>query len=347
MDERLLLPIPCRLRRPLVLLAKSCHVNLSSLGFQNGAQQAASVQAALQSLGAAFVTRDFDSLYRCSVGLTCDDGTMSSLSLASANSQLHGLNGEAEEFKFGYEADVAALIDFFVGNDGTLLDIGANFGYFSIYLASRKAFSGTVHAFEPSARGSKDLEALVSGFDFADRIQIHRCALGDSNGQTELLQSNSDGLTTMVTVMANRLERTVGRQTVELRKLDAFTFQRIDLIKIDVEGAETLVISGGLNSIKAHLPVVIFESWASFDDRGAFERLRECGYRFLAPTWQTLKGQLSSSIHDAVDPTKLVLVLFQAAERSKLPERINVVAIHAERLDRLSRTGTSPLPQRE
>jgi len=257
------------------------------------------------------------------------------MSLSSANSQLHGLNAETKEFQYGYEADIAAVIDFFVPNHGTLLDVGANFGYFSIYLVSRKAFCGTVHAFEPSARGLKDLETLVAGFNLADRIQIHRCALGDANGQTELLQSNSDGLTTMVTHMANRLEKAVGKQTVELRKLDSFTFQRIDLIKIDVEGAETMVISGGLNSIKSHLPVVVFESWASFDDHGAFDQLRDCGYRFLAPTWENHKGQMSSSIHDAVNPTKLVLVLFQSAERGKLPERINVVAIHAERLERM------------
>jgi FkbM family methyltransferase len=315
-------------------------VHLSSLGFQNGAQQAASVQAALHSLGTVFVTRDFDSLYRCSVGLIRDDGTTASTSLSSANSQLHGLNAEAKEFQFGYEADIAAVIDFFVPNDGTLLDVGANFGYFSIYLASRKAFCGTVHAFEPSARGLRDLEALVSGFNLGDRIQIHRCALGDADGETELLQSNSDGLTTMVTQMANRLEKAVGKQTVELCKLDAFTFQRIDLIKIDVEGAETMVIAGGLNSIKAHLPVVVFESWASFDDRGAFDQLRDCGYRFLAPTWENQKGQMNSSIHDAVDPTKLVLVLFQPAERSKLPERINVVAIHADCLEQMFGTST-------
>jgi FkbM family methyltransferase len=334
MDERLQLRIPCQLRRPLILLGKSCHLHLSSLAFQNSAQQAESLHTALQSLGAAFETRDFDSLYRCTVGLACDDGTTASVILSSANSQLHGLNTDAEAFTFGYEPDIAAVIDYFVGNDGTLVDVGANFGYFSIYLASREAFCGTVHAFEPSARGFHDLEKLVAGFKLGERIRIHQCALGDSIGHAELFLSNSDGLTTMVASMANRLEKVVDKRTVELRRLDDYTFQKIDLIKIDVEGAEAMVIAGGLKAIKAHSPVVVFESWASADDSDAFTQLLNCGYRFFVPAWANQQGEMSPSIANAVDPTKLVLVMFQATERKNLPERINVVAIHTERVDR-------------
>ena len=329
--------IPCPLRKPLLLLSKSCHVQLSSLSFQNGAQQIESLQAALQGLGAAFETGDFDSLYRCTVGLARPDGTNVTVTLSSANSQLHGLNTDAAGFKFGYEPDIAAVIDFFVGSDGTFVDVGANFGYFSLYLASREGFAGVVHAFEPSSRGLHDLEKLVAGFELGDRIRIHRCALGDSIGNAEMLLSNSDGLTTMVASMSNRLEKVLGKQTVELRTLDDFSFEKIDLIKIDVEGAETMVISGGLNAIKAHLPVVVFESWASAEDSGAFAKLLDCGYRFFVPTWGTAQGHMSTSIGKAVDPTRLQLVMFQQAERKSLPERINVVAIDATRIDMLSR----------
>jgi FkbM family methyltransferase len=332
MEERMQIGIPCPLRKPLLLLSKSCHVQLSSLAFQNGAQQIESLQAALRGLGAAFETGDFDSLYRCTVGLSRPKGTNVTVTLSSANSQLHGLNTDTVGFKFGYEPDIAAVIDFFVGDDGTFVDVGANFGYFSLCLASREGFAGTVHAFEPSSRGLHDLERLVDGFALGDRIRIHRCALGDSIGYAEML-------TTMVASMSNRLEKVLGKQTVELRTLDDFSFEKIDLIKIDVEGAETMVISGGLNAIKAHLPVVVFESWASAEDSGAFANLLDCGYRFFVPTWGTAEGHMSTSIGKAVDPTRLQLVMFQQAERKKLPERINVVAIDGRRVDMLARGG--------
>jgi FkbM family methyltransferase len=310
---------------------------LSSLAFQNTAQQVESLHTALQSLGAAFETRDFDSLYRCTIGLARGDGTTASVVLSSANSQLHSLNTDAEEFKLGYEPDIAAVIDYFVGNDGSMVDVGANFGYFSIYLASREGFCGTVDAFEPSARGFNDFEKLVAGFELAERIRIHQCALGDSTGTVELFVSNSDGLTTMVPAMANRLEKVLSQRTVELRTLDDYPIGPIDLIKIDVEGAETLVITGGLEAIKAHSPVVVFESWATLDDSAAFTRLLNCGYRFFVPAWVNLQGEMTPSIGNAVDPTKLELVMFQATERKNLPKRINVVAIHTERVERLSR----------
>jgi FkbM family methyltransferase len=339
MDERLKLRIPCRLRKPLFLLRKSCHLHLSSLGFQRGKQQAVSLQAALQSLGGAFESQDFHSLYRCTVGLRRDDGTTAEITFTSANSQLHGLNADTESFKFGYEPDSSAMIDCFVSDDGTFVDVGANFGYFSLYLASREAFCGTVHAFEPSSRGFNDLEKLVTGFEFGNRIKIHQCALGNSTGHAELFLSNSDGFTTMVESMANRLEKTSSKQTVELRRLDDFGFQHIDLIKIDVEGAESMVIAGALNAIKACSPVVIFESWASFDDSDAFDRLLDCGYRFFVPTWENKQGQLISSIDDAVDPTTLFLVMFQPAERRSLPERLNVIAAHPEHIEKLVSRG--------
>jgi hypothetical protein len=48
---------------------------------------------------------------------------------------------------------------------------------------------------------------------------------------------------------------------------------------------------------------------------------------------------MTTSIEDAVDPTKLVLVSFQDTERKHLTERANIVAIHSERVDVVSRAG--------
>jgi FkbM family methyltransferase len=336
MTERQQLHIPWQRRTPLLLKEKSCHLHLSSLAFQNSAQQADSVNFALRSLGEAFETRDFDTLYRCTVGLVRGDGTVTEITLSSANAQLHGLNPDAEAFRFGYEPEIAALIDCFVGNEGTLADIGANFGYFSIYLASRAGFRGVAHAFEPSPRGFADLERMVTGFGLGEQIRIYQCALGDSAGKVDLLLSNSDGLTTMVASMANRVEKVVGRHTADLRRLDDFALPRVDLVKIDVEGAEAMVIAGALDTIKAHRPVVVFESWNAVDDSRAFAQLQELGYRFFGPAWVNRQGQMGLSIANAADPSKLVLVSFLPAERKGMSERINVAAIHGEHVDRLS-----------
>jgi hypothetical protein len=98
-----------------------------------------------------------------------------------------------------------------------------------------------------------------------------------------------------------------------------------------------MVIAGGLGTIKAHRPVVVFESWTGVDDSNAFAQLQNHGYRFFAPAWVNQQGQMGLSIANAVDPSKLVLVSFHPAERKNMPERINIVAIHGEHFDRLSR----------
>jgi FkbM family methyltransferase len=306
---------------------------LSSLAFQTGQQQVESLHLALKALGEAYDNRDLGALYRSTVALSKPDGSVACVDLCSANSQLHGLNVDADGFKFGYEPEISAVVDFFVGNEGCLVDVGANFGYFPIYLASRLGFKGTAHAFEPSERGFEDLARLVDSYGLSGQIRIHQCALGDVTGETELFLSNSDGLTTMVASMASRLEKVVATRRARISRLDDFSIDLIDVIKIDVEGAEAMVIAGGLNAIKAHKPVVIFESWITVDDSSAFTHLDAFGYRYFVPTWKNQQGHMSISISDAIDPMDLVLVMFQPSERKNLPERINVIAIPPNRLD--------------
>jgi hypothetical protein len=96
-----------------------------------------------------------------------------------------------------------------------------------------------------------------------------------------------------------------------------------------------MVIAGGLETIRANTPVIIFESWSSIDDSAAFLTLAECDYQFFAPVWQTEKGHLSTSITDATDPTKLILVMFDPQERSRFPERMNIAAIHPRHIEQL------------
>jgi FkbM family methyltransferase len=330
------LKIPVQLRKPLKLVEKSVFLQLASFEFQSSEQQRESRLAALKSLGSAFETRNFEDLYRSVVELTRGDGTISRVSLSSSNTQLHALNDGAEKFQFGYEPEIAAVIDLFVPNDGTLVDAGANFGYFSLYLALRSGFSGLVHAFEPSARGFADLEQLVASLGAPRRIHIHKMALGDSSGYTELLQSSSDGLTTMMPSMANRFERVWRQQPVELRKLDEFGIRRLDLLKIDVEGAETRVIAGAAATIRACQPVVIFESWSFEDDRGAFVLLGEAGYRFFVPGWLDGKGQFTTLINQDPRRDNLILLPFAAESRRDIPQRIDVVAVPDKRLALLS-----------
>ncbi len=52
----------------------------------------------------------------------------------------------------GYEPAVSAFLDHVAAGGGVVYDVGANWGYYGVLLATNPAFSGTVHAFGGGAR---------------------------------------------------------------------------------------------------------------------------------------------------------------------------------------------------
>ena len=75
-----------------------------------------------------------------------------------------------------------------------------------------------------------------------------------------------------------------------VRRLDSFTFEKIALIKIDVEGMELSVLNGALETIKQHRPYVLLEVLdgnrcsvdAYFDNFGYYcERVDSYNYLYI------------------------------------------------------------------
>jgi FkbM family methyltransferase len=117
-------------------------------------------------------------------------------------------------------------------------DVGANLGLYTVFAARR---GGAVHAFEPDPSFADRLRRNVNlnGQD----ATIHELALSDENGTTTLatdgLEGNSPALST-----GGDTER--GRATIETIRGDALVSGIPDpeVLKIDVEGAETGVLRG-------------------------------------------------------------------------------------------------------
>ena len=65
---------------------------------------------------------------------------------------------------------------------------------------------------------------------------------------------------------------------ITLRSLDSFDFPTISLIKIDVEGFESMVISGGCKLIERDHPIIIFESWSKEHD-SLCKQIEQFGYQ--------------------------------------------------------------------
>jgi FkbM family methyltransferase len=119
-------------------------------------------------------------------------------------------------------------------------DIGANLGYYTLLMGELVGSTGWVHAFEPNPPIAEHLRRNVGMNSAHRRTTVHQIALADRNGEAEMFVPV--GQPKNATIMTGARADTIA---VPLRRLDSFeNLDRLDAIKIDVEGAEEAVWRG-------------------------------------------------------------------------------------------------------
>jgi len=146
----------------------------------------------------------------------------------------------------------------------TVLDIGANTGQFAVL--ARAAFpEATIHCFEPLPDCFSQLQRRIASLQ---NVILHNVALGERDGMSSMVRnpySPSSSLLEMAPSHVQAFPYSAGgeRLPVSVLTLDAaLAGQRIEepvLMKIDVQGTEDRVISGG-RSILARVAVAIVET---------------------------------------------------------------------------------------
>ncbi len=136
----------------------------------------------------------------------------------------------------------------------TVVDIGANIGLYTV-IAAKKA--GKVFSFEPESENIALLNKNVRENGLAN-VQTFQKAVADTEGTQEFFISNNNKGSHSLFTPPDTFEK----GTVETISLDAWAAQNhidnIDLIKIDVQGAEFLVLKG-MKKILARHPTILIE----------------------------------------------------------------------------------------
>ncbi len=168
------------------------------------------------------------------------------------------------------------------------VDIGANSGYFSVLAALRVGTSGRVYAFEPNPAVRRQLERHVELNQIADRVTVSGLALaGEDKDDVRLFVScwpENDGiasLTPAAETLARGGLRADASIPVNVRRFDTWAQSarpaRIDVMKIDVEGAEAQVVAGMAAAFETLRPArIICETPL---ESVAVRMLRDRGYR--------------------------------------------------------------------
>ena len=148
-----------------------------------------------------------------------------------------------------------------------ILDIGANLGYFTLQFAKKVKSRGHLYCVEPVAPFQKQLKKLIVN---KPNITLLPYALGEENDKKVILGIPTEfqklsylrhGTTTLLHG-GNRADGKYSFEATMKKGSELFaSLPRLDYIKCDIEGYETVVLPEMKNVIEKYQPLVQLETW--------------------------------------------------------------------------------------
>ncbi len=134
----------------------------------------------------------------------------------------------------------------------TVVDVGANKGYFTLLAAQLTGHQGQVLSFEPAPENACWLRKSIEA-NGAQGVRVFEVALGDHAGERVLHLGNVSGFHSLLADLPDRTGDTLGVPCDTLDNvLSEAGVTSVDLIKIDVEGAEMEVLVGAEETLRSN-----------------------------------------------------------------------------------------------
>ena len=137
-----------------------------------------------------------------------------------------------------------------------VLDIGANYGVYTLAIAKAAGAAGQVWAFEPASATADFLAQSLVENKF-EQVALVRAALSDHEG-TAHLSNNANAELNTLNGPAGGAGEAVRLTTLDAM-LDEFSERDISFVKLDAEGEEPKVIAGGQQFFTRQSPLIMFE----------------------------------------------------------------------------------------
>jgi FkbM family methyltransferase len=205
-----------------------------------------------------------------------------------------------------WEDHIRDVLKRVLGPGATFIDV--NVGLHTLFAASIVGQTGRVIAFEPIPRFLKTLRQNVDVNGLSTVVRCHGMAIADEIGERDFSCFTSHPAMSGYEVAMDRLDyfdetvSSIERIKVSTTTLDAALtdVDRVDAIKIDIEGFEPVALRGAADTLRKHPDVTLIIEWCpllmqQMSGEGAAERLiamlEENGFRpYLALWQQPLRG---------------------------------------------------------
>lgn len=178
-------------------------------------------------------------------------------------------------------------------NNFVMLDVGAHHGLYSVvagFELNNMQLDGKIYSFEPDIRNYEYLKINVNNNEVVNLVECFNAGVADRNGELDFvvnINDNSDNMLKKINAISVPKDQEI--RTIDVYSLDEFVEERniakVDLIKIDTQGAEGLVLEGACEVIARDNPTLIVEAVEGQDySEDVVRKLNSFGYKIYGIT---------------------------------------------------------------
>lgn len=170
-----------------------------------------------------------------------------------------------------------------IKSDSIVIDVGANIGVYSL-IAAAKSSKGKIYSFEPLQRPLDNFKENIAINNFEKRIEVYNSVVSDHVGHEYFKEQKESEISHI------SFEDKKGSKIKSIT-LDSFIktskIRKVDIIKIDVEGAELKVLKGMRDSLQKKIVKTIIlevnknEKSYGYSPRDLFEYLSAFSYKLF------------------------------------------------------------------
>jgi len=214
-----------------------------------------------------------------------------------------GFSSRLEYLAGNYEPELTQLVKERVRQGMTVVDRGANIGYYTLLFSHLVGASGTVYAFEPDPSMYQALLKNISE-NALTNVKAYEYALGRTSGVASFIAEG--GVSSRLSTETQLSDQLI---TVQIDALDNLlqSAESIDFVKLDVEGAEIECLEGMRNIIQRNPDIsVVLEvnlNWLRLEANALFSRLEAFGFEeiyAIEPRIHVESGKEMSNILDSL-----------------------------------------------